>query len=231
MISILLVGAVILGLSMMAVLTESAHDGEFLISEAPQELSREQVTIVSGAGKLAAGSVLGKIKYGAISQAFAGTGNGTMGSLVRAASGCVAGAWKVRCINAQTNGGIFEVVDPNGMSRGTVAVGVAFSNGIGFTIADGATDFVLGDTFTVTVAAGSGKYNLIDPEDVTGLQEAAGILYGAVDATSADKQAAMIARDAEVLTSSLNYSDADATETAAIKAALKALGIIVREVI
>jgi hypothetical protein len=45
----------------MTVLTESRHPGEFLMSEANGQRSRETITIASGAGVIAPGSVLGKI--------------------------------------------------------------------------------------------------------------------------------------------------------------------------
>jgi len=45
----------------MTVLTESRHPGEFLMSEANGQRSREAITIASGAGVIAPGSVLGKI--------------------------------------------------------------------------------------------------------------------------------------------------------------------------
>lgn len=45
----------------MATYTEARQTGEFLISEASGTRSREAVTVVSGAGALAAGTVLGKI--------------------------------------------------------------------------------------------------------------------------------------------------------------------------
>lgn len=45
----------------MATYTESQRPLEFLLSEAPGTLSRESVTIVSGAGEVVAGTVLGKI--------------------------------------------------------------------------------------------------------------------------------------------------------------------------
>lgn len=48
----------------MAATTETARDLEFLISEAPGSLSRELVTVASGAGALVAGTVLGKITSG-----------------------------------------------------------------------------------------------------------------------------------------------------------------------
>lgn len=48
----------------MAATTETARDLGFLLSEAPGTLSRESVTVVSGAGALVAGTVLGKITTG-----------------------------------------------------------------------------------------------------------------------------------------------------------------------
>lgn len=45
----------------MTATTESKRDLAFLVSEAPGTLSRETVTIASGAGALPAGRVLGKV--------------------------------------------------------------------------------------------------------------------------------------------------------------------------
>ncbi len=45
----------------MTVLTETRHPGEFLMSEANGQRSRETITVASGAGVIAPGSVLGKI--------------------------------------------------------------------------------------------------------------------------------------------------------------------------
>ncbi|PNQ94975.1 head decoration protein [Azospirillum argentinense] len=45
----------------MAALTEGRHAAEFVLSEGNRSISRDAVTIVSGAGQLAAGTVLGKI--------------------------------------------------------------------------------------------------------------------------------------------------------------------------
>lgn len=225
---------VVIALAMaIPAITEGLRAGECIIDEAPSARSRETITVISGAGVLGPCTVLGKHKYGAISQAFSGTGNGTMGTLTRQATNCVAGDWKVRCINAITNGGIFSVVDPNGVSRGTVAVGVAFANGIGFTIADGSTDFAVGDVFTVTVAAGSGKYDEVDQDAVTGLQDACAVLFDEVDATSADVDAVAFVRDCVVNSSMLDWGtkDPDAGEITAFKDDLKAVGIIVREAI
>lgn len=45
----------------MAVLTEARHAGEFILSEGNGHVSRDTITIVSGAGVVKAGTVLGKI--------------------------------------------------------------------------------------------------------------------------------------------------------------------------
>lgn len=45
----------------MTVYTEGRHPGEFLLSEAAGQRSREAITIASGAGVVAPGTVLGKV--------------------------------------------------------------------------------------------------------------------------------------------------------------------------
>jgi hypothetical protein len=45
----------------MTVLMETRHPGEFILSEANGQRSREAITIASGAGIIAAGTVLGKV--------------------------------------------------------------------------------------------------------------------------------------------------------------------------
>ena len=48
----------------MATLTEGPHPGGFLIWEVLRDYTRETVTLASGAGKLAPGTVLGRITSG-----------------------------------------------------------------------------------------------------------------------------------------------------------------------
>ena len=48
----------------MTTLTEGKHAGGFLIWEVLRDFTRETVTLASGAGKLAPGTVLGKITTG-----------------------------------------------------------------------------------------------------------------------------------------------------------------------
>lgn len=118
--------------------TMGARTGEFLLSEAPGTLSREAVVIASGAGALAAGTVLGKV-------------------------------------------------------------------------------------------TASGKYIAYDDDNSDGSQAATGVLLAAVDATSADQDAVMIARLAEVADAKLVWASTnDAGDITAGKVDLAALNIIVR---
>lgn len=89
-------------------------------------------------------------------------GNGTVGSFVVSDTYTVTETWTATCIAAVVNGGIFSVVGSVTGSRGNATVGSAYKSNsitpanseIGFTIADGSTDFAVGDTFTIpTVAA------------------------------------------------------------------------------
>lgn len=214
----------------MASATEAMHAAEFLVSEASGNRSRETITVLSGQD-LVAGQVLGKVTVGAGSSAAfsTNTGNGAMGAITVGA-GAKPGAYKLVIIEPGTNLGTFTVEDPEGIFVGRGVVASAFSaGGLAFTLADGATDFVAGDGFTITVAAGSGKYVKVDPEGTDGRHKAAGILYAAVDASAADATGVAFVRDCEVNTDYLDYDDLDAGEIVTAKAELKALGIIVRE--
>lgn len=98
----------------------------------------------------------------ATSAAVAGnTGNGTMGTITVTAGVPDAGVHKLRITKAATNAGDFEVISPSGALIGVGSVGVAFNaGGLAFTLADGSTDFALGDGFDITVTS---KTNTIAP--------------------------------------------------------------------
>lgn len=93
----------------------------------------------------------------AIAAAQAGnTGNGTMGA-VTVSAGAKAGVYTLEIIEVAANAGTFIVIDPDGVPIGTGNVAAAFSaGGLAFTLADGATDFVAGDGFTITVTLTAG---------------------------------------------------------------------------
>lgn len=75
----------------------------------------------------------------------------------------------------------------------------------------------------------SGKYKPYDDDNADGSETAAAIAYDAVDATSADKQLAVIFRHAEVKLSALQWAATnDATDKTNGLADLAAKNIIVR---
>lgn len=156
------------------------------------------------------------------------TGTGTVGAITVTAS-AKPGTYKVVFGVAASNKGNFIVEDPDGIIVGQGDATVAFSGGgLAFTISDD-TDFVAGDGFDIVVAAGSGKWTQFNQDASTGAQQAVGILFDDVDATTADTPALVIVRQAEVIGSKLIWpSDIDAGEKTAALAHLAAIGIVVR---
>lgn len=220
----------------MSVLSEKNYAGDWLKFEHPNTYCREAITVLAGSGSaraLTSGMVLGKVALGAATPAAVGgnTGNGTIGA-VTVALGAKAGVYNLVCIEPATNAGKFQVTDPDGIVVGVATVAVAFlAGGLGFTIADGSTDFVSGDAFTITVAAGSGKFVQIDFASAVGADKAAGILLLDVTAPDgADAKGTAVVRDAIVSSAGLTWPGGATTDqkNAAI-AQLLAMGIVVRE--
>lgn len=192
------------------VFTEGMHTGEFILSEQDGGLSRENIVIAASAAALPAGQVLGRIR-GAVTSAALGTntGNGVMGA-VTAGAGAKEGDYKLTVIEPAANGGAFMVEDPDGAVVGHGAVAVAFAaGGLSFTLADGATDFVAGDQFKITVAKGA-KYAAYAAANTDGTEIARGVLYAGVPDTAADQAAVAIVRLASVNEALLTGSDAAA---------------------
>lgn len=143
------------------------------------------VTIKSGQGVLERGTVLGQIALAAgAAVAGSNTGNGTV-SGVSLGAGAKLGTYTLKCIAAATNAGTFSVIGPKGERYADAVVGSAYVAGpIHFTVNDGATDFVVGDSFTIAVGAGSGQYVKVNSANVDGSGVADCILTDKVDATS-----------------------------------------------
>lgn len=219
--------------------------------------------------------------YGAAtSAAFSGnTGDGAMGSVTTSA-GAKVGAYKLVIIEPGSNAGKFTLTDPDGLVVGTGTVGSAFSaGGLAFTLADGATDFVSGDGFTITVAAsatdttstfsvkdpdgnslpaavtsvaytnpqinftiadgatnfavgdsftitvaGDGKYKLAAAASVDGSQTATAILAEDADASAGDAEA-VIYEAGDFLADNLTYGSGHTA--ASVRADLRAVGITI----
>jgi hypothetical protein len=88
---------------------------------------------------------------GVAAAAAGNTGNGAMGAITVSA-GAKQGVYRLEITDVDANAGEFRVTDPDGNFVAAGDVAAAFSaGGLAFTLADGATDFVVGDSFTITV--------------------------------------------------------------------------------
>ncbi len=188
----------------------------------------EDVTVAIGE-VLAAGAVLGQITVGGVSGAAAAgnTGNGTIGSL-SAGAGAKPGVYKVVVVEPAANAGVFIVEDPDGVIVGRGNVAAAFTGPVNFTIADGATDFIAGDTFNVTVAAGTGHYKLAVAAATDGSQIAKRILAKAIDNTAGAKKAPVYATG-EFAKNKLVFGAGHSATT--VEAALRAENIYLRDAV
>lgn len=173
------------------------------------------VTIVQGEGTLSRGAVLGKVTKGAISiAAGTNTGNGAAGTITRLSKALV-GAYTLTCITAATNAGTFRVLDPNGYRLADLVVAQAYNNGhFSITIADGSADFIVGDSFTVTVAAGSGKFRLVNSANTDGSDIAEAVLAEARNvAAGADETNVPIYETGEFNSGALTFGGSDTFTT------------------
>jgi hypothetical protein len=175
-------------------------------------VSKRTETIRGGGAAIRAirvGMVLGRQLFGAPAiGAAVGAGDGALGALALGRQAKV-GDYVLTCIEAAANGGRFQVVDPEGLALADALVGVAYASPqIAFTVADGAADFVVGDTITVTVPAGDGKLAQIDPAATDGTQIAAAIATERLDVpVGTDMMTSPVISDAAVLETALVWPD------------------------
>lgn len=193
----------------MVTKTETRHAGGFIKSEANGHRSREIVTFASGAAILA-GMVLGivsaDIANAAIAAVAGNTGNGTAAmNATPTAVGVRVGVYQAIFIEPASNLGTFEVFDPDGVSVGTGVVGTLFAGPVRFTISDGATDFVSGDRFTITVGATVGKRKQLNLSGGDGSEVANSVAFDDYDATSADVVGVEMARSCELVLADLTF--------------------------
>lgn len=226
----------------MTVLATSANVLSTVVkSEYAPEIGycRKAVTVYDSAATFAVGAVLGRFLASPTGTATAGTntGNGTMGTVTVTGKAQI-GTYTLKINKAAANAGDFTVVNPQGNVVGNGTVAVAFScPDMSFTLADGATDFVVGDTFTIAVT-GTEKYKLVEATATDGTDKAAAIFiadkvgnYGslAIAATTDTTVLALVRGPARVSKSSLTFGSSvdSAGELAKAYAELEALGIIV----
>lgn len=212
-------------------------------AEASDAYCREVVTLKSGSGVLAIGAVLGKISLGAATSAAKSGGNTGTGTFVVDGTTPVlakakTGIYTLRCITAVTNGGVFRLEDPDGIVLGDITIppgagnSVTVSEHIKGVLSDATTDFIVGDGFDITVAAGSAKYVPYDPTALDGRQYASAILLDDRDTTAADATGVivMVRGPAQVSLTKLIWGGNVTTQAQkdAAVAALSAAGIVAR---
>ena len=136
--------------------------------------------IILASGTLVRGTVLGQVSSQPVeSAAGVNTGNGTIGTLSVGATPKI-GAYALVATSA-TN---FTVTDPEGTALGAATVGTPYTSAeINFTITAGATAFVAGDSFTLTVLDAIGTYIESVRTAVDGSQTPVAILADAADAS------------------------------------------------
>jgi hypothetical protein len=217
---------------------EPKHAGAFMVSEAPGRQSRDRFVVALNQS-LVAGQVIGKTAVVAqvTSSAVAdvtNTGNGviTLDAAAPVAAGAKNGVYRAVNELVATNSGEFIVFDPDGIEIGRVAVGATFNNQIKFVIADGATDFAIGDAFSITVGIEETDYQIAayNPASVDGSQRVAGILWEGVTTDGVNLGAGVvITRAAEVRGVDLVWpAGISAIQKADAIRQLEKLGIIAR---
>lgn len=193
----------------------------------PDQLIAGNLKIVSqpillAAGTLVRGTVLGMVtSLDAISTAGTNTGNGTIGSLA-SGTGAKAGVYTIVATSATT----FTVVDPEGIALPNATAGAAYSqSGIGFEITAGATAFVAGDSFSITVVDAVGQYKLSVATASDGSQNPSAVLADDADASAGPVTAGAYML-AEVNARAITFDPSWTVQT--VTAALRSVGIFVK---
>lgn len=191
-----------------------------ILNEASGQRSRENAVVTQAGTEVVSGTLLTRsgdtATTGSAAATAGNTGNPTFGTITIGAAGKV-GAYKLT-FTAATK---FDVEDPDGVKIGSGTTGVAFSKaGVGFTLTAGGTAAVAGDEWTITVAAGTGKYIPYTASGAAGPADA--VLYNHLPAKTGDSKAVVFVRDAELNRFELTGLDA------AAEADLKKVGLIVR---
>jgi hypothetical protein len=153
----------------------------------------EKTIAQDASGVIPSGAVMGIISLGAITAAAKSGGNTGTGTctVLSLKDGARAGVYTVRVVRAATHIFDYVVSNPNGQQigfgtcEGSGGTSV-FSGEIQFTLTDAGTDFIVGDGFDITVAAGSGKLKRSVSTAVDGSQYPKYVLVGETDATAGD---------------------------------------------
>lgn len=200
-------------------LTSTPRIKAVILSEAGGQRSRENIVVTQAGDALASGTLLtqsGDAGAGVFAVVAGATGDPTSGTITIGAA-AKPGVYK-GTFTAATK---FTIEDPTGLTIGNGTLGSAFSkSGVAMTLTAGTTPAVQGDEFTITVAAGNGKYVPYTASGAAGPADA--VLYNWLPAITGDAKAVAFVRDAELNRFELTGLDA------AGEADLKAKGLLVR---
>ncbi|ORJ23952.1 head decoration protein (plasmid) [Rouxiella badensis] len=194
---------------------------QLIASNSPLPVT-DDITIASGQ-TLKRGAILGRqsLKSVAAVAASGNTGNGTL--VVSLASAAEVGAYSLTATSATE----FTLKDPNGNEVATVTAGTAYSgNQLVLTLTAGATAFVAGDVFTITVTAAAGTYVLSVRTATDGSQYPSAVLVDDADASAG----AVVAGgyfQAAVNVNRITYDDSWTVDD--LKAELRGKGIFLRD--
>jgi len=182
----------------------------------------DNITIAAGQ-TLKRGAIVGRQSQKSVAgvAASGNTGNGTV--VVSLGSAAEVGAYTLTATSATE----FTLKDPTGDAVGTVTAGTAFtSNQLVLTVTAGATAFVAGDVFTLTVTAASGHYVLSVRTATDGSQNPSAVLVDNVDA-SAGATAGSGYFQASVNANHITFDDSWTVDD--LKAALRGVGVFIKD--
>lgn len=192
-------------------------------------------TITDGAADFIVGDVFTFVVSTTAPTVIGGTGTGVMTAL---SLGPDAKPGRYQVINRVViaNGGDFEVISPDGDSIGRFNWSASGSTAsftsrqVNFTLSD-ATDYIAGNYFDICVfnQLNGGKVVAWDPTTFDGRHRACGVLFDAVDASSADTAGVIVTRDATVMKSALQWGAAiTSSQKESAYVDLAARGVIAR---
>lgn len=181
-----------------------------------QQVRTDGCTVVAGAD-LSRGAVLGRISAGTVPTTGTATSGNTGNGTVTAVTGGRAtrpGDYTLVCVSAGTGTGAFQVLNPNGETLGIAIIGTAFTSAeLNLLVGNGATDFAIGDSFTVTVpeSDNKGKLTLVNSAAVDGSGVPVGVLLEDVAAAEADV-VAQYATSGQFNAAALTFGGSDTAE-------------------
>lgn len=206
---------------------------------------RDVVTYNGTAVTTPVGTVLGSFIASPVGTAGAtvGTGNGVMGTITMTSNAnLVLGTYTLKVYRTVSAAGDFELWDPNGKVVGIGQVATAFAQGgFSFTLADGSTDFIAGDSIPIVVS-GTVKYKLVEATATDGTEVARVVVIGdangaatvSTPVVNTDTKFLVLSRGRVIVSAdALSYGASvdTAAEIAAVATQLKAVGILVEDTI